>query len=91
MPVSVVIPEELIRYSDGHKQIEIEASTIDGLLTELFTKFPDLKLRLIDERGHFYPYIPAFLNDQKLPLSGTCRHRLKDGDQLAFVVIASGG
>ncbi len=91
MPVSILIPDELTRYSQGEKQTEVEADSIDAALSSLFESYPDLQKRLIDDNRHFYPYVPAFLNNEKLALKGSLQRRLKDGDQLAFMVIASGG
>ena len=91
MPVSVFIPDELKKYADGQLQIEVEATTVGDALERLFVSLPNLQKRLVDENRHFYPYVPAFLNDEKLPLQGTLNRRLNDGDQLAFMLIASGG
>jgi len=91
MPVSVLIPDELLKYSEGRKIIELDATTVGEVLERLFTKFPNLQKRLVDENRNFYPYIPAFLNEEKLALQGTLNQPLHDGDQLAFMVIASGG
>lgn len=91
MPVSVLIPDELKKYADGQLQIEVEATTVGDALERLFVSLPNLQKRLVDENRHFYPYVPAFLNDEKLPLQGTLNRRLNDGDQLAFMLIASGG
>jgi molybdopterin converting factor small subunit len=91
MTVSVLIPDELSKYSDGQLQVEVEAATVGDALESLFMTFPNLQKRLVNENRHFYPYVPAFLNDEKLPLQGTLNRQLKDGDQLAFMLIASGG
>jgi molybdopterin converting factor small subunit len=91
MPVSILIPDELTRYSEGQKQIEVEATNIRDALQCLFLHFPMLQKRLVDENRHFYPYVPAFLNNEKLALQGTLNRTLNDRDQLSFMVIASGG
>lgn len=91
MAVSILIPEELTRYSDGLKQVEVDGTTVGEALLNLFNDFPDLQKRLIDENRRFYPYIPAFLNDEKLALQGAWNRRLVENDQLAFMVMASGG
>lgn len=91
MPVSIFIPDELTKYSHSQKQIEVEADSIDAALSSLFEAYPDLQKRLVDDNRNFYPYVPAFLNDEKLALQGTLNRLLKDGDRLSFMVIASGG
>jgi len=91
MPVSVVIPEELTRYADGRSSIQVEAGTTGQALEAVFAEYPELRPRLVSERGEFYPYLPAFLNDRKLPKRGSFRTPMSQNDQLTFVVIASGG
>jgi len=91
MPVSIFIPDELTKYSHGQKQTEFEADSIDAALSCLFETYPDLQKRLVDDNRNFYPYVPAFLNDEKLALHGASTRRLNDGDRLTFMVIASGG
>ena len=60
-------------------------------MTELFEQFPDLKIRLVNDRGEMYPYLPGFVNDEKLPLTGYSGRALNAGDKLEFVTRASGG
>ena len=91
MPVSIFIPDELTKYSQGEKRIDVEVDSIDAALSSLFETYPDLQKRLVDANRHFYPYVPAFLNDEKLPPQGNLNRRLIDGDRLTFMVIASGG
>jgi molybdopterin converting factor small subunit len=91
MSVSIFIPDELTKYSQDQKNIEVEADTVGAALSRLFEVHPDLQMRLVDQNRHFYPYVPAFLNDEKLATQGTWNRLLNDGDRLAFMVIASGG
>jgi molybdopterin converting factor small subunit len=91
MTVSIFIPEELTKYSQGLKAVEIEADSVGDALSALFESHPMLQKRLVDQNRHFYPYVPAFLNDEKLATQGTMNRRLQHGDRLAFMVIASGG
>lgn len=91
MSVQIMIPDELTRYSEGRKQIDVEGSTVAESLQNLFSDYPALQIRLVDENWNFYPYVPAFLNSEKLPLRGAAERPLSDEDQLTFMVIASGG
>lgn len=91
MSVQIMIPDELTRYSEGQKQIDVEGSTVAESLQNLFSDYPALQIRLVDENWNFYPYVPAFLNNEKLPLRGAAERPLSDQDQLTFMVIASGG
>lgn len=91
MDISVDIPEELSRYADGQTTLTCRAATVGEALTRILERYPALELRVISAKGHFYPYLPAFLNDEKLPAKGFANTALAEGDRLAFVIIASGG
>lgn len=91
MSVSILIPDELTRYSRDQKIIQIEANSVGTALSSLFNLYPNLQKRLVDQNLHFYPYLPAFLNDEKLATQGAWDRHLNDGDRLVFMVIASGG
>lgn len=91
MSISVQLPRGLSRYAGGDYQFEMEARTVGAVMSELFDRFPDLKIRLVNDRGEMYPYLPGFVNNEKLPLTAYSGHGLKSGDTLEFVTLASGG
>ena len=91
MSVSVELPRSLARFAGGEHQFDTQARTVGAVMTELFERFPDLKIRLVNDRGEMYPYLPGFVNNEKLPLTGYSGRVLTTGDKLEFVTLASGG
>lgn len=91
MSVSVELPRSFARFAGGEYQFETTARTVGLAMSELFERFPDLKIRLVNDRGEMYPYLPAFVNNEKLSLTGYAATVLKPGDTLEFVTLASGG
>ncbi len=91
MPVTIELPEDLIRYANGQSLIAVSGQTVGEVLAALFALHPDLQPRLIDRRGELFPYLPLFLNGQKLSSRNDSTIAVADGDRLEVIVLASGG
>lgn len=89
--IRVEVPPEFQRYARGLNTFELSGATVGDVFDQLLSEFPDLQIRLMNERGELYPYLPVFLNETKLPDRGYRSRTLSDGDQLEVVAIASGG
>jgi hypothetical protein len=89
--ITLTIPSDLARYSNGATDFQMEGGNVGELLDELFEQLPDLKKRIVSDVGHLFSYLPVFLNGDKLPTSGFRHTPLQNGDQLEVVLIASGG
>lgn len=91
MPVKVELPAELGRYTSETSSIDLPGSTVGEVLAGLFEQFPDLKPRVVNDRGELYPYLPVFHNREKLSATGYEDRSVRDGDCLEIVALASGG
>lgn len=89
--ISLVIPDDLCRYANGATKFEISGENVGEVLDDLFDQFPDLKKRVVSDGGQLFPYLPVFLNGDKLPTSGYRPTPVQSGDLLEVVLIASGG
>ena len=91
MPVTIELPEDLSRYAAGQIQLAVPGQTIGEVLAALFAQHPDLQPRLIGRRGELFPYLPLFLNGQKVASQNYSSIAVADGDRLEVIVLASGG
>jgi hypothetical protein len=89
--VVVEVPPEFKRYAGGGNLFEQEGSNVGEVLDGLLLRHPDLKVRLMNDRGELYSYLPIFLNQDKLPERGYRSRVVNDGDRLEVIAIASGG
>ena len=48
MAIQVLIPTPLQKYTADQASVELEASSVDGLLQALDSQFPGIKARLTD-------------------------------------------
>ena len=85
------MPPELQRYADGRSTIELSGNDVKAALDHLCRQFPELESRVRRGPDEAFPYLPIFLNDEKLPLHGLSQITVHDGDRLEIFALASGG
>ncbi len=91
MPITFEIPEELQRYSAGQAELVVSATTLIDAFAAAFEQFPDLQSRVLSDEGDFHPWIPVFLNGQKVTARRPGTQSVGDGDRIELAVLASGG
>lgn len=85
------IPAPLRTYTEGQKQIEVEAETVGEALSELTTLFPSLKPHLYDEGGAIRQYVNVFVNDADVRGMNAGDTQLEAHDQIMIVPSIAGG
>ncbi|MCG8531415.1 MAG: hypothetical protein MI749_12215, partial [Desulfovibrionales bacterium] len=53
-------------YTQGEKQLTLEARTLSQALEQLFYKFPDLKANVCDAEGKLLPEVEITINQRLL-------------------------
>ena len=86
--IRVRLPSQLLSYTRGLKQLELEAGTLAALAGELEQRFPGIRFRIIDEHGRIRRHIQFFVNGEQVRDLG---HQLADGDEVQIVGALSGG
>ena len=85
------IPSPLRPYADGEGQIEIQAETVSGAMTELTETYPALRKHLFTDEGELRAYVNLFLNEEDIRhLEGTAT-KLTAGDRLMIIPSIAGG
>ena len=93
MPVTILIPTPLRRFVGGSKSLEVIAETVQGALTALSDRSPELGRQLFDEQGHLRSFVNVFLGNENirdLAPAGTAV-ALQDGDVLTLLLAIAGG
>lgn len=87
----VRIPTPLRAYTDGEKQVQIEANTVKQALDTLSIRFPSLVPHLYDEDGELRAYVNLFVNDDNIrDLDGTATP-VNSSDQIMILPSIAGG
>ncbi|MEI6831055.1 MAG: MoaD/ThiS family protein [Synechococcaceae cyanobacterium ELA445] len=91
MAVQVLIPTPLQKYTNDQASVEVEASTVDGLLTALEGHFPGILARLTDESGKLRRFLNVYVNSEDIRFLDNQSTPLADGDEVSIVPAVAGG
>jgi len=86
--VAVLIPSQLIAYTDGATRLEAEGSTVEAALDDLDRRYPGLKFRVIDEQDRIRRHMRIFVGMDE---ARDVRRPLAPGDELMIFGALSGG
>ena len=81
------IPRVLRRYSGGAEEVDVSGATVAEAFEDLFSRHPDLRLRVLDDGGRLFPYLLVFRNDEAAALET----EVGGADVLELVGAAEGG
>lgn len=91
MAIKVRIPTALRRYSNGAAEIDVDASSIDGVIAALESECPGIRERLIDDAGAIRRFINLYVNGEDVRFAGGLGMALKSGDEVSIVPAMAGG
>jgi adenylyltransferase/sulfurtransferase len=62
----ILIPTPLRQYADKRDTVELEGGTVAEVLTELVSRFPDLRKQIFNEEGRLRSFVNVYLNDEDI-------------------------
>jgi molybdopterin converting factor small subunit len=86
--VTVRIPTVLRSYVDGATRVESDGTTVADVLVDLDQRFPGLRFRVVDERGHLRQHMKVFLGDESTDDLDTT---IDEGVEMTLMQSLSGG
>ena len=89
--VRVTIPSALRPLCRNQAQLCLVAGNVRGLLAELGRQYPQVHVRLCDERGEPRPHINVFVNDDHIRTLAGLDTPLTAGDLVYLLPAVSGG
>lgn len=89
--ITVSLPPVLQRYTDGCKQVEVEAATVGDALEAACVRHPDLSIRLLGEDGTYLPHLRVFLGERRVERSEAALVPVGSGDTITVLVGIAGG
>jgi MoaD family protein len=92
--VRVTIPRELRSLCDalsGSSELRVGAHDVRELLAELARRYPQIHVRLCDERGEPRTHINVFVNEDHIRARSGLDTPLKAGDVVWILPAVSGG
>jgi molybdopterin synthase sulfur carrier subunit len=91
MAVTVYIPTPFRRATGNRDRVEVQASTVTGLLDELERAHGGLKGLLRNERGEVHHHVNIYVNSEGIESLQGMDTALRDGDEVAIVPALAGG
>jgi len=91
MAIRVQIPAPLRSLTGGAETVDVEASSIGGLIDALEASHKGVKGRLCDDAGKLRSYVRVFVNDEDARFLGDLQAPLKAGDTVSIVPAIAGG
>jgi sulfur-carrier protein len=91
MAIEVRIPTILRTYTGGAKAVEGAGDTIAELFSDLDTKHPGLRDRLITAEGGLHRFVNVYVNDEDVRFLGALDAKVSDGDTVTILPAVAGG
>jgi sulfur-carrier protein len=93
MLVTFHIPGALREFTAGHGQVEIDLSpaTLADALSDLWTLYPGVRDRVVNEQGQVRQHINIFIGDENIRYTGGLASPVPAGCQISIVPAVSGG
>jgi molybdopterin synthase sulfur carrier subunit len=86
--VRVLIPSQLIAYTDGASRVEAEGACVGAVLDDLDGRFPGLKFRVIDEQDRVRKHMRLFVGQDE---TRDVTRAMGPSDELLIFGALSGG
>ncbi|PSF37516.1 molybdopterin synthase sulfur carrier subunit [Aphanothece hegewaldii CCALA 016] len=91
MPVKVLIPTPLQKFTNDQATIECTATTVGDLINSLEQNCPGIKARLCDEDGKPRRFLNFYVNSEDIRFLEGVETSLADGDEVSIVPAVAGG
>ncbi|HMJ65295.1 MAG TPA: ubiquitin-like small modifier protein 1 [Candidatus Binatia bacterium] len=91
MAKKVRIPTPLRKLTKNEEVVEVSAATIGDAISELQTRYPGIRERLIDESGTVRRFVNVYVNEEDIRFLDNQQTKLKDGDEISIIPAIAGG
>jgi molybdopterin converting factor small subunit len=91
MPVQVLIPTPLQKFTNDEASVSLDAANVSSLVDALETRFPGIKARLCDDNGKLRRFLNIYVNSEDIRFLDNETTALSDGDEVSIVPAVAGG
>jgi len=79
------IPDPLREFTDNNEFVEVNAPDIGTAITNLLSRFPDIREHLVDDTGDLRRFVCVYVNKEDIRFLQNQQTPLKDGDEILIV------
>jgi molybdopterin synthase sulfur carrier subunit len=96
MPVIVVVPSALRRFSDGAARVDLDTSpdhscALGEVLAMLSERYPGIGARVLDEQGQLRRHVNVFVGTEESRVLGGLAAPVAPGTEIVILPAVSGG
>ncbi len=93
MPLTFHIPGALREFTDGRNAVRIDGKpgTVGEALSELWTLYPGVRDRIVDEQGQVRQHVNIFIGNENIRYTGGLASGVAENSEIAIVPAVSGG
>jgi len=91
MPIRVRIPLTLRRLTHEQELVDVQATTVAGVIDALHARFNGIRDRIVDNTGHIRGSVLVFVNEEDIRFLQNENTPLKDGDEISIIPAFAGG
>ena len=88
---TVYIPTALRLFTDGTSEVILEGENIGEVVTELVTKYGDLKTHLFTNEGKLRSFVNIYLNEEDIRHLDNLNTKVNPNDKILLVPSIAGG
>jgi molybdopterin synthase sulfur carrier subunit len=91
MAKKVRIPTPLRKLTNDEEVVEVDSATIGEAITELQSRYPGIKERLVDDNGEVRRFVNVYVNEEDIRFLQNQNTPLKEGDEISIIPAIAGG
>lgn len=91
LKVTVTIPGVLRQFTHSNSEVDLEALTVEDVISNLDSMFPGLKALLLDEGKQVRRYVNIYVNNDEIRSKNGLMTPLRDGDRVQIIPAVAGG
>ena len=85
------MPALMRYYVENQSEVLITGSTISDALKDLVTRYPAIKIHIMDKNGDLRRYVNLFINETNIKELDGMRTPVQENDQIIILPSISGG
>ena len=87
----VRIPTPLRKLTNNEELVEVTANSVGEAITQLQTRYPGIKERLVDETGAIRRFVNVYVNEEDIRFLQNQETPLKGNDEISIIPAIAGG
>ncbi len=91
MSATVRIPTPLRKLTNNEEIVEVSGTTVEAVMTELQSRYPGIKERLLDESGAVRRFVNVYVNEEDIRFLQNQQTPIKSGDEISIIPAIAGG